>query len=144
MTTNSATLCCIVIPFFYIKMMKKRTLKASSLKHSVKKCMISVFWAKWTSLGQASSSPLIPFLATRLRYVLPSYVISIAVQTTNITYWLNQHVASVFQNLANIFLSEGIQVTWIPWNDLISYVESKIQSHLTFGTEVFMVKVSST
>ena len=61
-----------------------------------------------------ASPPFIPFLATRLRYVLPSYVISIAVQTTNITYWLNQHVASVFQNLANICLSEGIQVTFIP------------------------------
>ena len=138
------TLCCIAIPFFYIKMMKKRTLKASSLKPSIKKCMISVFWAKWTSLGRASSPPFILFLATRLRYVLPSYVISIAVQTTNITYWLNQHVTSVFQNLANICLCEGIQVTWIPWNDLISYVESKLQCHLSFGTEVFMVKVSST
>ena len=60
----------IVVLSFYIKMMKRRTLQACSLRHSIKKSCF-LFRANWTCLSWAGKGvlptlPCPPALATRL------------------------------------------------------------------------------
>ena len=51
---------CGVVPFFYIKMMKRRYLQACSLKHSIKKGIFSIM--NLFRLGRGSPSPPSPRL----------------------------------------------------------------------------------
>ena len=64
-------------------------------------------------------------------------------QTTNNACWLNQQITSVLANLANTYLSAGFHES-PHWDDPITYSQSKLQSYLSFGTEICMVKVLST
>ena len=51
----------VVLMSFYIKMMKRRTLQACSLRHSIKNRMFSVFWTCLSrAVGEEGSPPPSP------------------------------------------------------------------------------------
>ena len=103
---------CGVVPSFHIKMMKRRTIQACSLMHSIKNGKF-LFWANWTYLNWAGG--VLPFP------LLPSWL-HVFVQVFSCKFY------QIFQNT---FLEKHVRVTASAEYLLIRYVNhsNKMRYH---------------